>query len=607
MVDVELSQPPFSFLDEEGRDRVRSGIDLAYFERDQIILDAGQPGEYVFLIHKGEVAELDPTLPGAQSRIGHYTVGDLFGAISILNGKSRYRFRAEQECLCYLLPKGLFKQLCEAYPAFAEFFRQRLAHKTRLLTERRAEGGVAMAGFMLARVDQCMRDPILVESTTSIAGAVHTLNDSHADSLLVQGEEGAGMVTKTDLLNALVVEGLPQQEPVREIAHFALITARRDQYLFEVLVQMTRFKVERVVVMEQDAPVGVVELTDVLSYFSSRSYVVSLQVEQANSLEALAGASRRTPELVRALMAQGVKLRFAMGLLAAINGRIINKAWGFVIDECYHADSCLMVMGSEGRGEQILKTDQDNGLILADDLEWPDCHEQMQRFTETLIKLGYPSCPGNIMVSNPEWVGTETEWRGRIAQWAASRDGESLLRLAIMLDSHAVAGKTTLLERLREELFERCSRDEILLSYFARTALRFSTPLTLFGSLKKPQHGIDIKKGGIFPIVHGVRTLALERRITATSTLDRLDALVADGRLEERFAEDLGEALSLFTELRLRQQLERLDNPDGRDESPDRVVVQELSSLERDLLREALHIVKDFKQRLSYRFHLEYS
>ncbi|SFT49074.1 DUF294 nucleotidyltransferase-like domain-containing protein [Halomonas saccharevitans] len=607
MVDVELSHPPFTFLDEEGRERVRRSIDLAYFDREEIILDAGQAGEYLFLIHKGEVAELDPTLPGAQSHIGHYTAGDLFGAISILNGKSRYRFRAEQESLCYLLPKGVFKQLCTAYPAFAEFFRQRLAQKTRLLTERRAEGGVTMAGFMLARVSECMRSPLLVAASTSLAEAVHTLNDSHADSLLVEGEQGPGMVTKTDLLNALVLEGLTQQSPVQDVAHFALITATPEQYLFEVLVQMTRCKVERVVVMEGDRPCGVVELTDVLSYFSSRSYVVSLQVEQADSLEALSAASRRTPELVKALMAQGVKLRFAMGLLAALNGRIMNKAWGFLIDEQYHSESCLIVMGSEGRGEQILKTDQDNGLIVADDLDWPDCQAQMQRLTETLIELGYPPCPGDIMVSNPEWVGTESQWRERIAQWAAKRDGESLMRLAIMLDAHAVAGNASLLERLREELFERCSRDEILLSYFARTALRFSTPLTLFGSLKKPQHGVDIKKGGIFPIVHGVRTLALERRITATSTLERLGALVADGRLEERFAEDLGEALSLFTELRLRQQLERLDDPEGKGEEPDRVVVQELSSLERDLLREALHIVKEFKQRLSHRFHLEYS
>ncbi|MBE0489240.1 MAG: cyclic nucleotide-binding/CBS domain-containing protein [Halomonas sp.] len=605
MVEVDLSQPPFTLLDEAGRERVRQGVDLAYFDRDEIILETGQAGENLFLIQKGEVAEVDPTLPAARSRIGHYTRGDLFGAISILNGKSRYRFRAEQESLCYLLPRVLFLELCDDYPPFSEFFRQTLAHKARLLTEQRAEGGVTMAGFMLARVDECMREPLIVPATTTIAEAVTTINERHADSLLVEGHPGPGMITKTDLLNALVMEERDRDSALEGLGRYELITVGPGQYLFEALVVMTRHKVERVVVLEKKAAIGVVELTDVLSFFSSRSYVVSLQVEQAESLEALAAASRRTPELVKALMAQGVKLRFAMGLLAALNGRIMSKAWGFQVDERYHRDSCLMVMGSEGRGEQILKTDQDNGLILADGLEWPECDEQMQRLTETLIELGYPPCPGNIMVSNPEWVGTVTQWRERIARWASKRDGDSLMKLAIMLDSHAVAGNPALLDRVRDELFDRCAGDELLLSYFARTILRFSTPLTLFGSLKRPQHGIDIKKGGIFPIVHGVRVMALERRIRPTSTLERLDALAADGRLEPRFAEDLGEALSLFTEMRLKQQLEHLDS--GGERKPDRVVVQELSSLERDLLREALHIVKDFKQRLSHRFHLEYS
>src|SRR5690554_2254557 len=413
------------------------------------------------------------------------------------------------------------------------------------------------------------------------------------------------MVTKSDLLNALVVEGRDRDSALDGIGSAERITVSRAQYLFEALVVMTRHKVERVVVVEKGSPVGVVELTDVLSYFSSRSYVVSLQVEQAENLEALAAASRRTPELVKALMAQGVKLRFAMGLLAALNGRIINKAWGFQIDEGYHRDSCLMVMGSEGRGEQILKTDQDNGLILADGLEWPDCAEQMQRLTETLIELGYPPCPGNIMVSNPEWVGTVKQWHARIARWSEKRDGDSLMKLAIMLDSHAVAGNPALLDRVRDELFERCAGDELLLSYFARTILRFSTPLTLLGSLERPQHGIDIKKGGIFPIVHGVRTMALERQIRQTSTLDRLEALVADGRLDGRVAENLGEALSLFTELRLKQQLQRLEDGEEKRPSPDRVVVQQLSSLERDLLREALQIVKEFKQSLAQRYRFE--
>jgi len=605
MVEVDLTQPPFNMLDETGREQVRRSLDMVYYDRDEIILETGQTGEYVFLIHKGEVAEVDPTLPSSASRIGHYTTGDLFGAISILNGKSRYRFIAEQECLCHLLPKALFQQLCRDYPDFSDFFRQTLAHKARLMTEKRAEGGVTMAGFMLAQAKECMREPVMMEANADITDAVKQLNARHADSVLVMHEGTPGMVTKTDLLNALVMDGREQSSPVVDIAHFSLVTVTPQQYLFEALVLMTRHKVSRVVVVERDAVKGVVELTDVLSYFSSRSYVVSLQVEQANDLESLAAASQRTPELVRALMAQGVKLRFAMDLLAALNGRIISKAWQFTVDERFHADSCLMVMGSEGRGEQILKTDQDNGLILEDHLEWAGLEDDMQRLTETLIKLGYPPCPGNIMVSNPEWVGTVSQWQRRIARWVEARDGDSLMKLAIMLDAHAVAGNPALLERVRSTLFEAGAKDELLLSYFARTTLRFSTPLTLFGSLKKPQHGIDIKKGGIFPIVHGVRTMALERGIRATSTLDRLDALVEDGRLKRRFADDLGDALALFTELRLKQQLE--EGEANVSKRSDRVVVQELSSLERDLMREALHIVKDLKQRLSHRYHLEYS
>ncbi|GAA5172113.1 DUF294 nucleotidyltransferase-like domain-containing protein [Modicisalibacter zincidurans] len=605
MVDIDLSQPPFSLLDDAGRARVLNGVDLAYFDSDEIILEVGQPGEFVYVIHKGEIAEFDPLAPGAQARIGHYTAGDLFGAISILNGTSRYRFKVEQESLCYVMPKALFERLCDDYPTFAEFFRRGLAQKTRMLAERRAESGVNMASFMLARISECMRKPLIVTAATSIAMAVGRLNESHADSLLVGKDGRFGVVTKTDLLNALVMEGTAQDRPVVGIAHFELVAAGPDQYLFEALVKMTRHEVSRVVVVERDSPIGVVELTDVLSYFSSRSYVVSLELEQADDIEALARASARLPGLVQALMAQGVKLRFAMDLLAALNGRIINKAFQFLIEPRCRAQSCLLVMGSEGRGEQILKTDQDNALIVADDSDWPDCADAMQRFTETLYRLGYPPCPGNIMVSNPVWVDSESGWRRTITRWAERRDGAALMNLAIMLDAHGVAGDIRLLGRLREHLFASCSHDELLLSYLARAALHFAAPLTLFGTLKKPRHGIDIKKGGIFPIVHGVRTLALECRITATSTLGRLEALADQGRLEADFAADLGEALALFTELRLKQQLAQLNGRQNSDE-PNLVVVQTLSSLERDLLREALHIVKDFQQRLTHRFHLEY-
>ncbi|WP_027967715.1 DUF294 nucleotidyltransferase-like domain-containing protein [Halomonas halocynthiae] len=606
MVEIDLSRVPFSLLDKQAQQKLCSNAVLVTYPAGAVLIEKGAPGEHVYIVQSGEIIELDPDRSGADAQIGRFCEGDTFGAISVFNGTSRYRFCATQDSRCYLLSAALFMSLCDASLDFANFFRLRLSEKARLITAHRNEGGVGMTGFMLAQVSDCMRDPLCLTSDASIAEAVRCLDKGHADSLLVTSDQGLGVVTKTDLLNALVLQGLSQQTPTEDVANYRLISVTPGQYLFEALVSMTRHQVSRVVVVSQDQAVGVVELTDVLDYFSSRSHAIALQVEQADNLEALAAASHRQESLVRALMSQGIKLRFAMGLLSAINGRIMSKAWNFVVGDAFDQSACLIVMGSEGRGEQILKTDQDNGLIIEDGLEWPALERTMQKLTQTLIALGYPSCPGNIMVSNPEWCGTESEWRKRIAHWAEARDGDSLMKLVILLDASGVAGNTALLDRLREWLFECCTRDQLLLSTLARPALGFATPLTFFGSLKKSRQGIDIKKGGIFPIVHGVRVMALESRVLATSTLERLDALVAAGRLDEHFAEDLGEALALFIELRLSQQLVSV-NVEGEPVPTNLLKTQELSSLERDLLRESLHIVKELKQRLSHRFHLEYS
>jgi CBS domain-containing protein len=603
MIEQELDQYPFSLLGTAGRHRLHQSTDLAYYEPGDIILEAASPSDHVYVVHKGSVAELDVNAPDGRSQVGVYAAGDLFGAISVLNGKSRYRFRAEQQTLCHLIPAALFLELCDSEPEFGRFFRQTLAEKSQRLAERR-EGGVTLAGFMLARVDQCMREPLVMAARATLRDAVTALKQHGVDSVLIHSDEGFAIVTKTDLLTALVLNEQSVDTPLEAAAERQLVTARPDDYLFTALTRMTRHKVARVVVMAGEQAVGVVELTDVLSFFSSRSYVVGLEIEKAESLDELRLASERLPELVEALMAQGVKMRFAMDLLAALNGRIMAKAFGMVVP-VEQQQACLIIMGSEGRGEQILKTDQDNGLILADDQHWPRCETDAQRFTDTLLTLGYPPCPGKVMVSNPEWVGSLSQWRQRIHGWAGDVGGEGLIRITTLVDAHCVAGDNRLLETVRTALFDRCSGDDLFMAHFARPILQFATPLNLFGSLKKPQHGIDIKKGALFPVVHGVRALALQQRIAETSTLARLEKLVAARVLEPGFAEDLGEAMELFSELRLNHQLEHLHG-DAMNIPDNHIVVQRLSSLERDLLRDALHLVSEFKQRLSRRFHLEY-
>ena len=263
-------------------------------------------------------------------------------------------------------------------------------------------------------------------------------------------------------------------------------------------------------------------------------------------------------------------------------------------------------MGSEGRGEQIMKTDQDNGLIYRDGLDWPQMHAVMKEFSETLISFGFPPCPGNIMVSNPEWVNSTKQWAEKLTRWSKSFEGEATMKLAIASDSKPVAGNTALFKVARNSFFRRIQDNEIFFAHFAKASLRFDTPLTFFGRLKDSA-GLDIKKAGVFPIVHGVRSIALENKIADTNTFKRLELLVERGVLHKELADNLAEALSYFVQLRLQQQMARYSaDPAEYEKAPNEINIKMLTALERQLLRDALTVVKDFKKYLIHRYHLTY-
>ncbi len=607
--EFDLSHPPFDLLTQAQQQQLLSRLDIGYFGQDELIMEAGHASDYVFVVLKGAVAELDPTTDerhNDDSVIREYAQDDLFGAITVINGTSRYTFRTLEETIAWLIPSALFRTLMEENEAFDAYFRNTLTQKARLLESRRSQqtSGGDMSAFVMAQVrDSVLREAVILDSGTTVFEATRTMREQDADCLLVRKGSQFGMVTRTDLLEGVVLHDHGLEGDICDLASYNLLTVQADDFLFNALVLMTRYKIQRVVVFDGPKLAGLVELTDVLSFFSSQSHVIGLQIERASSLEDLARAAKETSRLIKGLMAQGVKIRFAMDLLAALNGRIIAKAFEQLVPEEVRQQCCLLVMGSEGRGEQVLKTDQDNALILADDLKWPECERTMQKFTQTLLDFGYPLCKGKIMVSNPEWVMTESQWKKKVAEWCSSTDGTKQMKLAIFVDAHAISGNAKLFTQVRDTLYQSLAGNDVFYSYFAMPLRQFSTPLTFFGGLKKSE-GIDIKKGGIFPIVHGVRALALQNRIKETNTFVRLEKLAEQKIMKKKFADDLAEALAVMSTLRLDQQL-KAEAGEVPKEDADLVNAVELNSLDRDLLREALHLVKEFKSRMSHRFHLE--
>jgi len=249
-----------------------------------------------------------------------------------------------------------------------------------------------------------------------------------------------------------------------------------------------------------------------------------------------------------------------------------------------------MVLGSEGRSEQILKTDQDNALVLGEGVSDEEVADHARALSEGLIALGYPPCPGNVMVTNPEWRGTVSQWEAHIERLVRSTAPESQLDTAILIDAQPVAGDPTLFHPLREAL-SRLGRDQIWLHHFVRPAIEFHTPLTLRNPFGRDP-AVDIKRGGIFPVVHGLRVLSVEAGLSVTNSFERAIQLGEKGVLSSQLAADVQQALAVMLRLRLGQQLETAQEgvvPDNR------IHLGRLRRLDRDLLRDALRVVKEFQ------------
>lgn len=599
---LDLDQPPFDLLDASGRARLQASVDLGFHAAGNTLIEAGQASPHVFVILKGLVHAYAADVDGVEQRFADYGPGDVFGAWAVMAGRARLHYRCAGECLCFLIPADVFRALIADNPRFAAYFNEGLATKGRLSVS--GEARRESAELMVTKVGEAQLAPtVRVDGAMSIAEATARLRASGVDCLLVDaaGFTEPGIVTRTDLLDAIALQRLPLDAPVGPLANRPLVCVDTDDVLFQALIGMTERRIERVVVRAQDGGLaGTLGIAEVLSHFASHSHLISLRLARARSLDEIADAAAGMTGLVRSLAAHGARIPYLMGLVSALNERVMAQVFDQVVPAEHRGRICLLVMGSEGRREQLLKTDQDNALVLADDLDWPGLEAAMDRFSAALAKIGYPPCPGRVMVDNPHWRMTARDWQARVVHWRRHCGGEAALDLSIALDARPVAGDMSLFAPVKDALMT-LGRDEILMHHLAAGALGFGAPLTFFGRMRSDAQGIDLKKGGIFPVVHGLRCLALRHGIRATNTLARCEALAAQGALPDELGRDLPQALDVFQRMRLDAQLAAL--ADGR--AADNLVdTAGLRRLDRELLRDALHVVKAFREHVRRVFHV---
>jgi len=581
---------------------VCENLDIVYFKENEVLLSKGANPEFLYFIIKGVVQEKEEN-----EVISIYDHHEVFDPISLIENHVKREFITAQETICYALPREIFLEVLHKDAHFEQYFFQSISQK--LTFNQANEKNKELANFMVARVeDAYIQAPVIVDAQTSIYAAVSQLKEKKSNTLLVKRGEALGIVTDTDYREKFILQRLSAGDRIEKLAKFDLVTIKESEFLFNAQLEMTKHGIKRLVVIDENQNIlGVLDQISLVSFFASHTYAISNEIERADSIEALQKASTNLIRITQALYAKGVKVRYISKLLSQLNEKIFKKLFDLTAPDTLRESAVLIVMGSEGRREQILKTDQDNALILSNDCSCSldELKNFTDSFTETLMRFGYPKCPGNIMISNPEWVMSEDEFKTKITQWIDEKHSENFMNIAIFYDAVAVAGDEKLLFSVKEHLLKRVEDNPTFSAHFAHPSLSFETPLSIFSGfvLDKKEHKdeLDVKKGGIFAIVHGVRSLALENRLELTNSVERLKKLNDMGVLDRELTEDLIESFTFLLALRLKYNLEKID----KHIKPDNYInPNALSKIEKDLLKESFKTVDKFKKFLTFHYKL---
>ena len=592
---------PFSLLNKEEQQAIEASAQIAYYPQNEQLIAVETKPETLFYIIKGIVE-----VRSNDGLIDLHHQDDTFGGIELIEQQeSAYDYVITEELICYEIPKEIFLQLCESNQAFKSYFFLSIVERIDMINERKESA--KMADIMVARVDcAILRTVCIVDEKMPIIEAIAKLEAEKAVALLVKNEEGYGIVTDADLRKYILFQETQNLTMISQIQSYPVISIHEGELLFNVLLLMTGRSIKHLPVMNiNDEPIGVLALIDLLSYFSNQTHLIGNQLEKADDLQSVIDASRRIEVMIKTLHLKGVKSRYIAKLVSEMHKKMYARLFEFIFPEEWHQKCTLILMGSEGRGEQMLRTDQDNAMIFEEGFDPEGKEKILLKFTEALDEIGFPRCEGNVMVINPRWAKDSKAYREDIRRWVNAPDYEGFMELAIFYDAFAVAGNIGLFLELRNDLLKEVAEHKTFLPHFAKSIESFESPIGLFSRFvstdKAHKDEIDIKKGALFALVHGVRALALEHGITKTNTTERIKMLNNVGYMNKEDAVNLIETLEVLNTFRLHARLEKIELEKEMDNY---IALNQLNKLEKDALKEALKMVEAFKKRVAYHFHL---
>ena len=616
--------PPFNQMDTAHLGYMVEHCKLRFYAAgDSIIKPEDGPVEYFFIVKQGRIhGKRSDSAPGDEQNTFEISTGECFPIAALLGERAtRTEHLAAIDTFCLLLEKPAFIRLFSNSNPFRDFalrgVSSLLDQVNQQVQMRAAESLGSQYSLETTLGELSMRQPLTCLPGETLQGAVRLMHDLQVGSIVIAEEDmkPQGIFTLRDLRKAIAKDGADLQQPISQLMTPNPFHLPPRASAFDAAIAMTERHIAHVILVDKGRLCGVVSERDLFSLQRVDLVHLARSIRHAGSIETLVLMRADIRNLVDNMLAHGASSTQITHLITLLNDHTVCRVIELCIKEFGDPgiEFSWLVFGSEGRREQTLHTDQDNGILFdaADAAEAEAIRQKLlplaRHINEALDRCDFTLCKGNIMASNPELCLSQQEWSKRLGSFVHKATPENLLGSTIYFDLRVIWGPEEGCQQLRQELLEQIAGNSLFQKMMAENALTHRPPLgglfREFSVSRKgaDKHTLDLKVQGLTPFVDAARILALANGVEECSTLERLDQLVMRGVIEALDGAAYEEAYRYIQLIRM--QLHQAQAKAGQPFS-NRIDPDELNDLDRRVLRESFRQAQRLQSSLALRYQL---
>ena len=616
--------PPFNVLEPTALHQLAEQVLIVYKEKNSIIFDIDEtPHTHFYLVHKGAV-----TLQNTNSNtiIDYCDEGDIFGLRPLIaNENYKLEARAHEECILYGIPIETFRPIAKSNEEVSVFLMESFASNTRNPYSKTQKGQLyGLEGEEDSKKEIKIPDLQLVgyskkliscSPRTTIQKAAELMSKKRIGSILVCDKGLAiGIITDKDLRNKVISGKQPITASVKSIMSTPVITYPKKLTITQAQMAMMKSNISHLVITEDGTTntkaIGILSKHDVMVSLGDNPAVLVKAIKRANSIKKIKELRKSVMMLLNNYLEQNIPLGLTSKIISELNDTCIKQVVELSISKMKTTPPvkfAWLALGSQGRSEQLLHTDQDNALVFEDvpDEQLPATTTYFlklsNRVTKGLNKIGYEFCPADMMASNPKWCLSLQEWKNKLSYWIGNPGPNEVLMSSIFFDYSLAFGEVRLLDQMSEHIFRNVEKYPIFLVHLANGALQSPSPTGFFRQFLVEQDGqhkdfFDLKSRALRPLVDAARVLILSHSVKGISnTWQRYEKLA---ELEPNNHE-LYLACSYATKalLKFRTKQGLLHHDSGRF-----IELEQLTKQEKMKLKRTFKAIKEIQELITLRF-----